>query len=136
MTLRPGTAALAWLSPGLYQPCHSLVVKHDVRQPDALCRDPQDVHTLVAGAVPGQAVISPFLDRQARPCHLQVHCHQRAALKKRSLGLRALQGTYLFQPDIGGHDLLSLILGREKGLSVHQEGGASQMDCTLLCKRL
>lgn len=70
MTLRAGPAALAWLSPGLHQPCHSLVVKHDVRQPDALGGDPQDVHTLVAGAVPGQAVISPFLDRQARPCHL------------------------------------------------------------------
>lgn len=25
------------------------------------------------------------------------------------------QGTYLFQPDIGGHDLFSLILGKERG---------------------
>lgn len=51
-------------------PSHLLVVKHDVRQPDAICRDPQDVHTLIAGAVPGQAVVCPFLSRQARPRHL------------------------------------------------------------------
>lgn len=73
--LKPGGAPragpAAWPGPHhLGQPCHSLVVKHNVRQPDALCGYPQDVHTLIVGAVPGQAIVSPFLSRQARPCHL------------------------------------------------------------------
>lgn len=56
----------------LSQPRPSLVVKHDVGQPDALSGDPQDVDALVAGDVPGQTVVGPLLHTRARPCHSEV----------------------------------------------------------------
>lgn len=78
------------------RPHHSLVVKHDVRQPDALCRDPQDVHTLVAGAVPGQAVVGPLLSTRVGPCHSYIHRHQWAALEERPSGLGTLRALTCF----------------------------------------
>lgn len=78
------------------RPRHSLVVKHDVRQPDALGGDPQDVHALVAGAVPGQAVVRPLLSTRAGPRHSNVRRHQWAALEERPSGLGTLRALTCF----------------------------------------
>lgn len=81
-----------------------LVVQHDVRHPDELRRNSDGRHVVEVGGAPLQLVVGPFLPTHAT-VYRKTFCW---FLMITSLGGQFL--SYLFEPHVGRHHLILLVL--------------------------